>query len=156
VREFILLGSKITVDGDFSHEIKRHLFLGRKVITNLDSILKSRDIIFWQRFNSLWLLSWCLILCIPMDCIMPSFPVHHQIPELIQTLVHWVDDAIQPPCPLLSPAPAAFNLSQNQDFFQMTQFFTPGGQHIGVSPLALILPMNIQDWLDLLSVQGTL
>ena len=150
--EFILLGSKITVDGDFSHEIKRHLFLGKKVITNLDSILKSRDIIFWQRFNSLWLLSWCLILCIPMDCIMPSFPVHHQIPELIQTLVHWVNDAIQPPCPLLSPAPAAFNLSQNQDFFRMTQFFTPGGQRIGVSPLALILPMNIQDCLDLLSV----
>ena len=42
--DFIFLGSKITVDGDFSHEIKRHLLLGRKVITNLDSILKSRDI----------------------------------------------------------------------------------------------------------------
>ena len=41
---FISLGSKITVDGDSSHEIKRHLFLGRKVVTNLDSILKSRDI----------------------------------------------------------------------------------------------------------------
>ena len=38
------LGSKITADGDYSHEIKRHLLLGRKVITNLDSILKSRDI----------------------------------------------------------------------------------------------------------------
>ena len=46
VSDFILGGSKFTVDGDFSHEIKRHLFLGRKVITNLDSILKSRDIIF--------------------------------------------------------------------------------------------------------------
>ena len=44
VRHFILGGSKITVDGDFSHEIKRHLFLGRKVMTNLDSIFKSRDI----------------------------------------------------------------------------------------------------------------
>ena len=44
VRDFIFLGSKITDDGDCSHEIKRHLFLGRKVITNLDSILKSRDI----------------------------------------------------------------------------------------------------------------
>ena len=42
--DFIFLGSKITVDGDCSHEIKRHLFLGRKVMTNLDSILKSRDI----------------------------------------------------------------------------------------------------------------
>ena len=44
VRDFIFLGSKITVDGDCSHEIKRHLPLGRKVMTNLDSILKSRDI----------------------------------------------------------------------------------------------------------------
>ena len=45
VREIIFLGSKITADGDCSHEIKRHLLLGRKVMTNLDSILKSRDII---------------------------------------------------------------------------------------------------------------
>ena len=44
VADFIFLGSKITTDGDFSHEIKRHLLLGRKVMTNLDSILKSRDI----------------------------------------------------------------------------------------------------------------
>ena len=45
VTDFIFGGSKITADGDCSHEIKRHLFLGRKVMTNLDSILKSRDII---------------------------------------------------------------------------------------------------------------
>ena len=44
VRDFIFLGSKITADGDGSHEIKRHLLLGRKAMTNLDSILKSRDI----------------------------------------------------------------------------------------------------------------
>ena len=44
VADFILLGSKITADGNCSHEIKRHLLLGRKVMTNLDSILKSRDI----------------------------------------------------------------------------------------------------------------
>ena len=44
VADFIFLGSKITADGDFSHEIKRHLLLGRKAMTNLDSILKSRDI----------------------------------------------------------------------------------------------------------------
>ena len=44
VSDFILLGSKITVDGDCSHEIKRRLLLGRKVMTNLDNILKSRDI----------------------------------------------------------------------------------------------------------------
>ena len=44
VTDFIFLGSKITADGDYSHEIKRHLLLGRKVMTSLDSILKSRDI----------------------------------------------------------------------------------------------------------------
>ena len=44
VADFIFLSSKITADGDFSHEIKRHLLFGRKVMTNLDSIFKSRDI----------------------------------------------------------------------------------------------------------------
>ena len=44
VRDFILGGSKITADGDYSHEIKRHLLLGRKAMTNLDNVLKSRDI----------------------------------------------------------------------------------------------------------------
>ena len=44
VSDFIILGSKITADGNCSHEIKRHLLLGRKVMTNLDSILKNRDI----------------------------------------------------------------------------------------------------------------
>ena len=44
VTDFIVLGSKITADGDCSHEIKRHLLLGRRVMTNLDSIFKSRDI----------------------------------------------------------------------------------------------------------------
>ena len=49
VRDFIFLGSKITADGDCSHEIKRHLLLGRKNMTNLDSILRSRDITLPQR-----------------------------------------------------------------------------------------------------------
>ena len=53
VSDFIFLGSKITADGDCSHEIKRRLLLGRKVMTNLDSILKSRDILL---FNMLALL----------------------------------------------------------------------------------------------------
>ena len=50
VADFIFLGSKVTADGDHSDEIKRCILLGRKVITNLDSILKSRDITFQQRF----------------------------------------------------------------------------------------------------------
>ena len=49
VTDFVFLGSKITTDGDCSHEIKRHLLLGRKVMTNLDSMLKSRDTTFYQQ-----------------------------------------------------------------------------------------------------------
>ena len=51
VSDFIFLGSKITTDGDFSHEINRRLLLGRKVMTNLDSILKSRDITLPTKFR---------------------------------------------------------------------------------------------------------
>ena len=57
-----------------------------------------------------------LSLCDPMDCSTPGFPVLHHLPELAQTHVHWVGDAIQPSHPLLSPSPA-FNLSQHQDLF---------------------------------------
>ena len=51
VTDFILGGSKITADGDCSHEIKRHLLLGRKAMNNLDSILKSRDITLWTKVH---------------------------------------------------------------------------------------------------------
>ena len=59
----------------------------------------------------------CLTLCNPMDYSMPGFPVHHQLPELNQTHVHWVGDAIQPSHPLSSPSPI-FNLPQHQGLFQ--------------------------------------
>ena len=68
------------------------------------------------QFNSVTQL--CLILCHPMGCRMPSFPVHHQLPELTQTPVHQVGDAIQPSHPLLFPSPPTFNLSQHQVLFQ--------------------------------------
>ena len=68
------------------------------------------------QFNSVTQL--CLILCHPMGCRMPSFPVHHQLPELTQTPVHQVGDAIQPSHPLLFPSPPTFNLSQNQGLFK--------------------------------------
>ena len=60
VADFVCLGSKITADGDCSHEIKRCLLIGRKVMTNLDSILKSRDIICQQRsvYSRLWFFQW--------------------------------------------------------------------------------------------------
>ena len=53
-----------------------------------------------------------------MDCSTPGLPVHYQLPEFIQTHVHWVSDAIQPSHPLSSPSPPAFNLSQHQGLFQ--------------------------------------
>ena len=60
VTDFILGGSKITADGDCSHEIKRHLLLGRKVMTNLDSILKSKTLLCQQRsvWSRLWFFQW--------------------------------------------------------------------------------------------------
>ena len=51
VTDFIFLGSSMTADGDYSHKIKRHLLLGRKAMTNLDSVLKSRDIILWTKVH---------------------------------------------------------------------------------------------------------
>ena len=60
----------------------------------------------------------CLPLCDPMNCSTPGLPVHHQLPEFIQTHVHRVGDAIQPSHPLSSPSPPAFNLSQHPDLFK--------------------------------------
>ena len=59
----------------------------------------------------------CLTLCDPTDCSTPGLPVHHQLPELTETHVHWVGDAIQPSHPLLSPSPPIFNLSQHRGLF---------------------------------------
>ena len=63
VADFIFLGSKTTADGDCSHEIKRRLLLGRKVMTNLDSILKSRDITLSTKSvqSKLWFFQWSCI-----------------------------------------------------------------------------------------------
>ena len=60
----------------------------------------------------------CLTLCDPRDCSTPGFPVHHQLPEIAQTHVHQVSDAIHPSNPLLSPSLPAFSLTQHQGHFQ--------------------------------------
>ena len=60
----------------------------------------------------------CPAVCDPMECSTPGFPVNHQLPELTQTHVHRVGDAIQPSHPLLYPSPPAFNLPQHQSLFQ--------------------------------------
>ena len=103
-----------------------------------DSNLNSISIIFSSVAQS------CLILCDPMDCSMPGFPVHHQLPELTQSHVHRVGDVIHPSHPLLSPSPCLLSFPALGSF-PMSQFFASGGQSIGVSASASVLPMNIQD-----------
>ena len=84
-----------------------------------------------------------------MDCSMQGLPVHYKLPEFTQTHVQWVGDVIQPSHSLSSPSPPTFNLSQHQGLFSVSQFFPSGGQSIGVSATASVLPVNIQDWFPL-------
>ena len=81
-----------------------------------------------------------------LNCSTPGIPVHHQLPKFSQTHLHWVCDAIQPSHPLLSPSLPAFNLSQHQGLYNMSQLFASGGQSIGVSASASFLPKNIKGW----------
>ena len=93
----------------------------------------------------------CWVVWHPMDCSTPGFPVLHHLPELAQTHVHWVGDAIQPSCPviLISSCLQSFPASGS---FLMNWLFVSGGQSTGASASASGLPMNIQvdflqDWL---------
>ena len=88
-----------------------------------------------------------------MDCSTPGFPVCQQLPELVQTHVHWVDDGIQPSHPLLSPYPPAFNLSQHQGIFQ---WVSSSHQVAKILELQLQLISFRTDWFYLLAVLGTL
>ena len=110
------------------------------------------------QFNSVAQL--CPALCDTIDCSMPGLPVYHQLPELSQTHVHWLDDTIQPSCVLSSPSPPAFDLSQHQGLFKQVS---------SLHQVAKVLEFQLQsfqwifrtdsfrmDWLDLLAVEGTL
>ena len=104
----------------------------------------------------------CLSLCDPMDYSTPGFPVLHHLPELAQTHVHWVSDAIQPFHLLLSPSPPAFNLSQHQGLFQWVSSSLRWPKHWSFSfsisssnEYSGLISFRI-DWLDLFAVQGTL
>ena len=98
----------------------------------------------------------------PMDRSKPGFPVHHQLPELAQTHVHWVSDTIQPYHSLLSPCPPAFNLSQHQGLFQWVSSYIRWPKYwsfsFSISPsneYSGLISFRI-DWFDVLAVQGTL
>ena len=102
------------------------------------------------------------VLLFLMDCRMPGFPVHHQLPELIQTHVHQVSDAIQPSHPLSSPSPLTFNLSQDQGLFKESvlriKWPTDWSFSFNISPsndYSGLISFRM-DWLDLLAVQGAL
>ena len=91
----------------------------------------------------------CLTLCDHMNCSTPGLPVHHQLPELTQTHVHWVGDAIQPSQSSVVPFSSCLQSFPESESFSMSRFFASGGQSIGVSASASVLPMNIQDWFPL-------
>ena len=98
-----------------------------------------------RTISSVQSLSW-LTLCDPMDYSMPGFPVYHHLPGLAQNHVHRVGDAIQPSHDR-GVIPYFFCLQSflASGFFPMSQFFASGGQSIGASASASILPMNVQD-----------
>ena len=83
-------------------------------------------------------------LCELVDCRMLGFPVIHHLPELAQIHVLWVDDAIQPSHPLLSPSPPVFYLSQHQGLFQWVSSSHQVPEVLEFQS-ASVLPMNIQD-----------
>ena len=99
----------------------------------------------------------CLTLCDSIDCSTPGLPVHHQLPELAQTHVHRVGDAIQPSHSLFSPSPPAFNLSQHQGLFQwvISSHHQLSFSISSSNECSGLISFSI-DWFDLLSVQGTL
>ena len=117
-------------------------------------------IILSVQFNSVT--QSCPALCDPMDCSKPGLPIHHQLPELAQTHVHRVGDAIQPSHPLSTLSPPTFNLSQHQVFsnesvlhirwpkyWSFSFNISPSNEYSGLISFRI-------NWLDLLAVQGTL
>ena len=130
-----LWAPKITADGDCSHEIKRHLLLGRKTMTSLSSV---QSLSLVRPFVTPWIAAH-----------QASLSITSQLLELAQIHVHWVGDAIQPSHPLSPLSLPAFSLSQHQGLFPRCQFSPSGGQWMGVSASASVLPMNVQDWFTL-------
>ena len=105
----------------------------------------------------------CLILRSPMNCSTPGLPIHYQLPEFIQTHVHRVrDDAIQPPHPLsspilLPPIPPSIKVFSNESILRMRwpKYWSFSFSIISSKQIPGLISFRM-DWLDLLSVQGTL
>ena len=102
----------------------------------------------------------CPTLCNPMDCSTPGFPVHYRLPELVQTHVHRVGDAIQLSHPLLSPSPPPSIFASNRVFSSESALCItwPTYWCFSISPsneYSELISFSV-DWFDLLAVQGTL
>ena len=87
--EFIFLGSKITVDSDSSHEIKRHLLLGRKAMINLDSVLKSRDITLLTKFP--------LVIAMAFPVVMYGHELDHEESQRIDAFEMVLEEILESP-----------------------------------------------------------
>ena len=105
------------------------------------SICKNTAVVV-QLLSQIWL-------CDPMDYSTPGFPILHYFPEFAQSHVHWVSDAIQPSHSFLPPFPPSLSLSQHRGLFQWSWLFASGGQSMGASTSASVLPLNIQGWFPL-------
>ena len=169
VSDFIFLGSKITADGDCSHKIKRRLLLGRKVMTNLDSIFKSRGKkAERRRIDAFEVWYWRRLLRIPWTARRSNQSILKEISSgcslerlmlklKLQYFGHLMWRVFSDSCPLspwchptipssvtpFSSCPQSFPASGS---FPMSQPFASGGQIIGDSALASFLPMNTQNW----------
>ena len=145
--------------------IKERLFLKAIIHCKLSAsfnTLWGRRSVFFRNTETGSLVQSCLTLCNPMDCSTPGLPVHHQLPELTQTHVHRVSDAIQPSHPLLSPSSPTFSLFQYQGlskesvlcikwpkYWSLSFNISPSNEYSGLISFKM-------DWLDLLAAQGTL
>ena len=135
--------------------------LGRSCICHTKSI--SQDLRFIVQFSSV--VQWCPTLCVPMDYRTPGFPVHHQLPKIAQTHVHWVGDAIQPSHPLSPSYPPSIQPSIQPSsrvfcnesllrirwpkYWSFSFSFSPSNKYSGLISFRI-------DWLDLLAFQGSL
>ena len=132
---------------------RNHLYWKNSQLCSVETILGNPELS--QFSHSVMSNSWD-----PMACNTPGFPIHHQLPELTQTHVHYVSDAIQPSHSLSSPSPT-FNLSHHQGLFQwvlcmrwplywhFSFSISPSNEYSGLISFRM-------DWLDLPAVQGTL
>ena len=131
--DFIFLDSKITADGDCSHEIKRHLLLGRKAMTNLSSI---------QSLSCFWLFVTHGLQHSKIPCPSPTPGAYSNSCPLGRWCHPTISSSVVPFYSRLQYFPAS-------ESFPMSQYFPSGGQSIGVSASASVLRMNTRDWFPL-------